>query len=490
MYFGKIVRLTTYVSVSAIFLAFVLFRLNLISYYDADIGGYEYELMYEIQLLYKTGSIYSSPELPPFLITQKPPFYHFLVATIFQIFPGNGLNQSINLYFISRSLSLLLNIASSLLIFIISLQKLRFRRGDAVLVAMVTFITLSPHFYSRMDALLLPLFLGILYILFSEGIDNRQISTLAILTVTSFCVKQNGCLYAVLIIWTLYKCEEKPLRKIFSYVSKIMVLFLLMLLYQLSQATFTELVENNIYGLAVGKHLGDLFRILSSETYGLVIILSLAALYKSKSVSAKEITKLRMVLTFSICASILFLLNVGAGVNYLVEPRIVLCLFLGLLIVYTKERTKTSAMLMFYLGILFFSVARSKELYVEYKMGEYISDPITYDIQLEVAKYVKSRTDKGKYVYFIGSESFFNMFLHQEIIFPVKIVVKSLVENSPTLLDYAYYQESKNQGLIAYLIKSQKTELLDSCFGDPFHGFTKDTQIGEFEIWKYVGTRN
>ncbi|GAB4035983.1 hypothetical protein [Spirosoma gilvum] len=139
----------------------LLVRYRLIFLASSDIGGIESNVIYSIQRFLAGYSLYGDPEVAPYSITQYSPLYYRLVAAIGRLIHINP-DDPLQVYRLSRTISLCANILYSLLLIGLSLcfqLKLRI----AVSVAVIAFVLLPPQTYSRPDSLYSVFVLATLY---------------------------------------------------------------------------------------------------------------------------------------------------------------------------------------------------------------------------------------------------------------------------------------------------------------------------------------
>ena len=131
-----------------VFILFLLVRIAGIFVISPDPWGIiENSVIYSVQRMLAGFPLYADPEQPPYAITQYSPIYYQLLyglARVFNITPDDPLS----IYKISRSVSLVFNLAFSGTLALIATRIFEFRKSVALMIAMVSFLILERHSYS------------------------------------------------------------------------------------------------------------------------------------------------------------------------------------------------------------------------------------------------------------------------------------------------------------------------------------------------------
>lgn len=231
----------------------LVFRIWLIPLYDAEIGGWEYEIAFEVQKILVTGSVYSDPKEPPYHITQKTPVYQYLIAIISSINKPFFLNEPIRIFWLNRSVSLLLCAGSAVLFFFLLRKRFEINTTIAIIGALLCFGSFGQHYYARMDALYILAFLALLFIgLSTQTPGLLKAFFLALFTSLAVFTKQSGVLYIPIVVGMLAMVEKNPVKAITRYLTLgAMMAALLWALW--AHDKLDVLYKNLVLGLAMGK---------------------------------------------------------------------------------------------------------------------------------------------------------------------------------------------------------------------------------------------
>lgn len=481
------------------FLIILFYRLKLIWFYDADIGGYEYELFYEIRRFLSEGFIYSSPTAPPFLLVQKTPLYSYLIGTFCSILHLDIDQDPIKLYYLSRVISFSFQALMLYFIYLMGKQVFKLPSWTALILVMISFCLLTRNHFSRMDALY-----SLIYILicwkFLTLQENKpfQLLLLACLGAILPFVKQNGVLLPIfLAVFLFFSKSFNPKQVLIYYVlpgSLLGLLGLTSIFWIEKILTWDVLYENLVLGLRSGRNYNNLWNIIFGNSHGpLLWVISALLFYFSQTVLclSNEARRVYFLLSFQLIISILLRTNEGAGLNYLYEIEVLGYAFLLALAFSNTFTFKVQRKINFALTVILIASAALLGKVLEYqrnfKIKEFDDNRMLYNQSLEIKKLLIDRGLKlEEYVYYVGLESFFNDFLFDNILIPQKIALESIYRHDSTTLEMSQFIDGRNKGLIRFLLTDKPiNEVRDICFEITYQSFKQINQIGPYYIYEF-----
>ena len=466
----------------------LFFRAWTITLYDAEIGGYEYEIIFEVQKILTTGSVYSDPGAPPYHFTQKTPVYQYLIAIICSFDKAYFLDDPIRLFRLNRIVSLLLSAGSAIFFFFLLRKRFEIGTGTAWIGALLCFGSFGQHYYGRMDGLYVLIFLLLLLVALSVRMPGfLKAFSLALLTSLAVFTKQSGVLYIPIVISLLAIMEAKPVKTIIRYLAFGAAMAALLWIFW-AHSNLDVLYKNLVLGLSLGKSWGFLSRVLLSESFGPLFLFgigSIVLLVKDRS----ELARVLVVLLFiTLLMSLYLLRNKGAGINYITEFRLAVILSLAYILEKANWGNRIIREWVFAIFVLHLSFVNVLYLFSMRSAGQWQNDKEAYRQQALVSGYVSENISEGEYVYWIGEESFYGNRLFRNIIFPVKVTPCMIIRNNPETIDFSLFLEQMNNGSIRYLISEQGNRALkDNCFGQAFHNYEKRKGFGRYQVWEWRG---
>jgi hypothetical protein len=244
---------TIFLIIIFIFVLYIRFRLIFVYY--SDIGGIESNVIYSIQRFLAGFPLYDNPEISPFSITQYSPLYYRVAGLIARVFDCNPDNL-IEIYRVSRALSLLTNLLYAFLIFKIGrIFGLKFL--TSLCLALMAFVLLPPHLYSRPDSFStlfsLAVLYGMLLYINETDIKKSRIYLIAIIVLISCGVaaKQSSVVLP-LIVCSYFLFFERSLIKTLLIAVAISGFSLIFLFVIMPEHDLGLLYLNNIIGVKQG----------------------------------------------------------------------------------------------------------------------------------------------------------------------------------------------------------------------------------------------
>ncbi len=192
---------------------FLLYRFVLARQTSADLGGIEHSVIYHLQRLLDGQPLYSDPERLPYAINQYGPLYYLLMAAVCKAIHLRS-DQVLALFAVSRTVSLVLNLAYAALVFTFARRIFAVGKTAALVTAVLAFIFLEPTSYSRPDSLSHLLILLCLFLFFRwmKQPNVRVLATCGILCAISLFAKQNAFVAPLIVgLWLLGHQQFRPL---------------------------------------------------------------------------------------------------------------------------------------------------------------------------------------------------------------------------------------------------------------------------------------
>ena len=465
-----------------VFIFFLLVRIAGIFIISPDPWGIiENSVIYSVQRMLAGFPLYADPEQPPYAITQYSPIYYELLyglAKIFNITPDDPLS----IYKISRSVSLVFNLAFSGTLALIATRIFEFRKSVALMIAMVSFLILERHSYSRPDSLFnATIVLAVFtYLLHLKNNSNRIFLVLsAFIGVISIFTKQSGIILpALLLFYHLIILRD---------LKGIVILFLSFFIFGL---LFTWLFlgddvslfyKNAVRGLDNGIDLGwywhsIIIGFFFSST-GLVltpicIFSSLLLIGSQKKIESFLGWAIIVLFAFAVLTG----LKQGSTPSYFIEA----C-GLGLIgLVFIMNRIQLpSILLIIFIVVVLGSVVNDPKILVPVKGKEKYSTE-TFEKEKEVVQYLQRHeqipNDAIIFTDLNGWEHFMVNLLYEKGAFPHKDII-----SQKKVFDYKGFEDLIQQGKVRYLISTRDT--LD-YLGFDFSGFMKVDEVNGFKIFE------
>lgn len=507
-----------------LFIAALALRLDLINCYNPEIGAVDMNVVYGIQRILAGEPLYQNPLQPPYAVIQYMPLHYYIVAGIAKV-TGIGFTAVQDIYALSRTLALLFNLLTVLLLIFI-FRSLRTGWRTAVTWAMFLLILLPQHYYLRCDSLELLCFTAALLGAFryAERPSPRWLLFTAVFTALCILSKQNGILIAG-IIGCYLLIAEKNIRQAIYYTLQTAA-FTLLLLLLFTQGDLQSFYENAWLGLKNGI---DIF--FFKKPYFFLIpffLTALPAIYfflKKGTPKYQQLIATGLILSFAFAS--VTAIKIGSDINYYTEFILFLLLAFPLLL----KRDPGDARLLPKTGIRVSHLAIGALLFVlSYKtihtlithidrpertiqvasntMGISFrlhieprnkSNPEAYFRQMRLLEYFKRELHlhKGEYVFmnflYVGERTYLDNIFFESSIQPTIDVSHQLYHADPTdyLEKYASFIEGMNNGLIKYIVApAEKEDIFIRRNDIPYirfdaERFDRIAEVEGFAIYQY-----
>ncbi|SOC78577.1 Dolichyl-phosphate-mannose-protein mannosyltransferase [Salinimicrobium sediminis] len=316
----------------------LVFLIFLAIFFRSDLRGVESNVIYSVQLaLEDNGLLYSSPEAPPFNITQYSPLYYILSDVII-----TSLFIEADEYFIirvvTRTISVLLLLLSFLVVRDILRKFIGFKKNASLIIALAFFVISFPWFnISRPDVLVLLFFsLSVRSVMLYQKDGNKTNTAILLGIFLALGILSKLTMGLYIMAFGFYMIIAKQWRlAFFSAISCVLSLFLMSAIIQLLGYDLSYLHENIIQGVNNGISINLAWEtsykpyLLYFGLFSLIFIL-FVIIYLKNWKYEKTDTDLLFLITLS-CSVAVFsffsALKVGSAINYFNELLLCLILF-------------------------------------------------------------------------------------------------------------------------------------------------------------------
>jgi hypothetical protein len=475
-------------------LAFVLlliFRIQLIGYYDNSVGSFEFNILHGIQKILSGQTLYTNPELPPFDIIQKTPLYYYLVAGFAKIM-GLIATDVMPLLRLNRIIALLLNIGTLAVFYRIFRVITLAKRYAAFSICSILFYVFTEHYFTKMDALYILFFAIIVYLLVKnhQNFQVKHALYLGALSGLMILSKQTGIFLIILILPFL--CTQKN-RFQLLITSGLSGLGCLIFFFLVMDIEIVQFYRNTFLGLENGIQTSSLINVFNSEFQLPVLLTGFLVSYLCW-IKKERIGQLLAYATFFfLIIGILSLLKVGAGMNYLTEYKIMLLLSLVYLIFNTQKKSKYLLLNGVYFGIAILILGvKITEIRTVLRIEHYVSRPEDYFLEKDFFLQISEEfsLSENQYYYF-PDRSFINLFFFDKGLFPNENVNLEVLHVENAALDFHSLQAQLNGGLIEYVILQETTRISEvSCLDTPLTRFDLVKNVKTYNIYKWNKKEN
>ena len=474
-----------YLGIYIIGAAYLIWRVWLIFIYDYDISGIENNVIYGIQKLVFAQELYTSPSSIPFDIIQKSPLYYYLNYWVIHLL-GLKDGEPIIWFRISRGISLFCNILVLWTVFSIDKRSFNLELGLSLSCGILALISLTEHYYSRMDALFLAFAIwSIAYLLRTmASISRVNVQVLALILVCSIYSKQSGMILTSLIGMTML-FSRIGIKKLVS-----LILYMGLwggLTFWLMRIDPIQFYENAILGVNNGISLYFIKKLLISEIQ-LPILLMIGCLLWIFSSTNNAKLKVLCFLGMGYWLIGLFMsFKVAAGLNYFSIYKILLIVVLASWIVEFKNEEKRRSFGKVIFTILAFLIVLSKvmDLVNKNKIEPYIVNAALYENERQVAVFIQnSRPGEIYNTYFIEN-GFLTHWAIEQVVVPVKSTTSEIYRAAPQQIDYSDLYDRFSKGHIVYVVSRTFNSLKGkNCFDYPLDDFSWVKTIGQYHIFQ------
>ena len=493
------------------FLAMLALRVHLIFAYVPEIGGIESNVIYGLQRLLGGFSLYMDPAIAPYSITQYTPLYYYLcqaIGTLFRIDPDNVYQM----YVLSRSVSLVLNLLFSGTAFLILRNVFRINRVLSLIAFAYAFVYLDEESFSRPDSLyswIVLATIGLFLKLLLEKKQNRlpYLVGASVLSILSIFAKQSAIYLPVLLLFFLLFYVKNLGWTLTAALTMAGSFGILMLMS--GQGDMHAFLQNTVQGVNNGASVAWFAKRIMIEHFQKERFVNILGLFTGIYYLARGKNDALRFLGLCILGSFSFALltstKIGAAPNYFTE-FIVLTVMAVIVFITSNDPLFQNGRLvrsqwvssykpLFYLLLIAFTlpprfagkylrkVVEANDIREQgYNDNRAVADYLYQEERLQPTDQVLVTTHVQDYL---------NKFLYRNVVFPQKEIVKA---NPPDVYDYSTFQQEVQRGTVGYVVASLSEGHVDTTAsitinyqlaGADFSSYTPIKRLGDYVVFKH-----
>lgn len=468
-------------------------RYELIFLQIGDIGGIEQNFIYSIQRLLAGFNLYDDSTLPPYSLNLYSPLYYYLNAFLGKLFNINP-DKPFEVFMLSRSVSLSLNILLLGVIFIILKNIYKIESKIAIITCVFVFLYLERHIYSRVDSLyslsfLTTIFLFLLYLKATGGRKSLFLILSSVSSVLTIYSKQSGILLPILIFFFLIFYSRNKKDIVIVSLSMIASFFLLLIL---TAGDDINVFFQNVYG---GLHTGISVKWFYKEfifSYYKGIIIWTIFGFTTALIFLKTESELSLkFLSVSMFATFIFALATGlkwgATPSYLTEYLNIMFITLTIFLFtrhinFNEHKIKVIYFLVVLFILPYLALNHIWVYNVHYKAN---ASGISNSEKVYQYVYIEQKLKSSDLVLIMGDSPLYRQFLdnyfYRNNVLPHK---NSFNWKMGAPYDISHFIKNANNGLIKYLIIHKKSG--EKIYhGLKFTNFEHLKNIGNLSIFIY-----
>lgn len=478
------------------FLLFNLFlRIEIISFHHLNVGGVELNVMYGVQRVVAEKTLYTDPTDIPYAVVQYPPFYYYLLGNAAKLcnidaYEGQGI------FVISRIFSLFFNLLLSFLSFWIARRYFKTNFFWAFLSAVLCFISIASHYYSRADSLHIVLFLLSIYsflVYLKKDKNNLYLILSAIFTVASIFAKQSGILLGGIIgIYLLFFLRNFKAILWYGIACALSGVFFLWLTVGFASEDLFVFYQNVYLGLKNGASLTFLKDMFTSQFYLDIMPWYFLGCILAVYFLAKKQEDDKRFLAWAVLLSFIFAIvtgfKIGSSVNYFTEFLVLAFIAFAIFFQDKKGSLYQSKFFkgFFVVGVSVTILFKTLGLFSIIHIDKYLKDDIkTYQTEKKIADYFINdlKIKKDEYI-FSQHRSYIDHFMLDNAVAPIKDVIEQIYHGSKETFPYQKIFEDFDKGEIKYLLTTYENPQLQ--FLDvTFQHFKFLKKIDKYAIYVY-----
>ncbi|WP_367388126.1 glycosyltransferase family 39 protein [Lewinella sp. LCG006] len=445
----------------------MFFLLALTIFFQSDLRGVESNVIYSIQLaLENNGSLYNSPEKPPFNITQYAPLYYILNDGLISL-----LSIETDNFFLIRGITRIVSVLLMLLSLFILIDTLQnvigINRNSSLIISMTYSILSFPWFnISRPDVLILFFFILSIrsILLFQKSKKSNTAFLLGVFMALGVLSKQTMGGY--IISFGLYMIIAKQWRlACFSAISFVSTLVLMCGLIHILGYDLTYLYQNIVKGIDNGTSFFAAWKAYKNyfAYFGLFslvfVLLSIISLKNWKHVKTNHNLLFLITISYTVAVFSFFsALKVGSAINYFNELLLCLLIFMmSILESYNILKKK-----LFLIGFMLFGISIAINHTFHY------AAPLLLNLK-SMNSNVKNESDIPEIITFLESnlgDSYFysddrtiaQSFPQRCVLFPTDI---HNITYNRKVFDYSFFEEWARENLIFIIVSRDRKKLYD-----------------------------
>lgn len=463
--------------------------------YHNSLEGFDNNFVYPVIRLLKGNGIYPDAENYPFVVNPYAPLLFYISFIVSKLAGVNG-DEAIQVYFVTRSLCLLFDLATMAILYRLLFKKFQTGRLTALGISISYLFLISQwgFTFNRSDSLVLLTFAGFLWLLITyvEKKSTASLLLLACICSISILSKQTGIITPVIAAAVLLWFKEWKHFLLFSLLFLVMLAMFLLTIITIrpDEHLFQHLVKA-VSNRVDGKWFySNVFKVL---IYNYAAVPLLAAIFIAiRQMTKPSAEKIFSVISIALLLTTFFTLGIatkwGSHVGYFHEV-----LFLSACIIGLSLRSSFSLPLKtlqtITLGYSFVILVLFSEILLKnflFYLNNSQTDKLKYQEQKEIAGFIKSRIlVNEEYVYAPTDHTvdFFKNMLEPEIAAPNLDIVTCCTLPDGNF-NYSLLREGFKTGKIKFII-SKKAVPLENHFNVDLGAYQVVKQFENFEIYQF-----
>lgn len=487
----KIIYYTCAFTLGIVFLE----RLFIIFSYEAHTAGIDNNFDYPIIRSLAGYTMYPNPEEYPFAVNPYAPLFFIVckwVALLLNIDPTN----TIEVYWVSRSVCLLADIGTGLIFFRILRDYAKVKNKISVICTALFFCIISFLGYTinRSDAFFLFFYCSSIYALLRFTDSKTILASLVPAILTTLCIfsKQNGVSLLILIpIWFIagknYRSAVLFILFSCAFITGMFFYFEYIYTDHFFSRHIIDALKNKIDPSWFYIYV---FKLIAPTYLTLPLAASLVIAVKSIAENNQPILKkLSIVCVFQFLLSTALSLKWGSSVGYYNESLllgfIIVALFFTKISPAIKKNTLPYTGIYAYPALLVLIIHMTAQMYFFFLNNNGESKE-KYDEQVQVGNYIKKTINtQNRYVLDLSNAdfNFFKNILFKECAAP-NIDAVSCCTLPDRIFDYSELLNGLRSGKIMFIIKENRS-IQNSIWDADIRHYKQDTNFTHYSIYKY-----
>jgi len=488
---NKIIFYTCGITLAVLFLE----RLGIIFSYEGYTAGIDNNFDYPIIRSLAGYSLYPNPSAYPFAVNPYTPLFFIVCKCAAVIFHINAID-TISVYRISRSVALLADTGTGILIFLIVRKFLK--AGTMLTISVIallfTIICFLGYTINRSDSLFLFFYCGTLFVLIKRSFAANRMQPLVIAVLTTLCIysKQNGI--SLLLLVPVWFAQEKDYRSLLQFLLLTFVFcagLFVYFEYYYTNHFFSEHIINALKNKIDPRWFYVYVFKLTAGSY-LTLPLAAALITSVKSIAENSNQLLKklgwfFILQFFFSTALCF--KWGSSQGYYNESF--LTAFIVITAFYKSTVSPKLHLFVKMVGMYTYPALLVMLIHVTAQLFFFFLNSKTeakgkFDEQVEVSNYIRKEIGiQNRYVIDLSGAdfNFFKNLLYKESAAPNMDAV-SCCTLPAGIFDYSGLLSDLKTGKILFHIEG-KDFSHDSLWGVDIRHFKEDTTFNSYRIYKY-----
>lgn len=456
-----------------LFLITLFLRIELVGYYNNNLGGIETNVIYGIQRLLLGQPLYQDPASGSYAVLQYTPLYYVVAAHCATLLHIHALDVQ-GIYSLCRVLALAFNLLTILIAAGII-------RGWGIswlwslTCALPVLILLTSHYYTRGDSMHLLFFVAAAgcYVSFLRRAHRPWLLAAALSSAACIMTKQSGVLAVGIIGCSLFFSRGRYLQAITFGILAMLFCFALAMLC--TGGDLYGLYRNACLGLKNGTDFSYLYQLFISQFYTDMVPCYLLAAAMAWMGTAKIKDNSYSFLVTGIVMSWFFAVITGvkngSSNNYFVEFLTLLIIALPCLFQHAASNKRLLRLPRYDLTVRSLGCIALFILVTSKTLGFFTAMYLDKSIRNNSAEYAHEEQlynyfinnlhlQKGEHILFTERNFLDNLFIEYSVM-PTKDVVSETYLADHTTFNYSAYEAGQNNGLVRYIVADARKKDMD-----------------------------